>query len=191
MTNLRPRMWAAASALALAGIITACDEQRSTEPTPPVDSPNFATVFNDQIPVTAIIPNACTTDPLDVVVIDGKAHVLLNSDIEPTDPAAKVFLHVNSAGLKGEGGSFDLTDPTNPVFVPDGTKYQVHIGDNTRVVFDPTGQVFVGQTLTRIRLNNLEPGMNDLNARAQARATEDGVTFLNATAECADFDIEV
>jgi hypothetical protein len=181
MTSFGARIWATASALALAGILTACDEQRSTEPVPPVDGPNFAQVINERIdfPTLVVPDNPCTTELFDEVTISGgQLHILITEGIDPLDPTVVARLHVNSSGVKGEG--------------EDGSKYHVKISDHTRLVasLDPNFK-WQAKDDTTIWLLNQDPEGGDLKVRARAFVTENNlVQFVFVNAECGDFDAD-
>jgi hypothetical protein len=183
MTNLRARIWAGASALALTGMIAACDGLRQTEPAAPVDGPSFAAVANEQIdfPTLVIPDNPCTEELFDAVTLEGgKLHILITDEIDPLDPTVVARLHINSSGVKGTGA--------------DGSRYNVKISDNTRLVADadPTNNIrFQAKDDTTIWVLNQDPEGGDLKVRARAFVTDNNlVQFVFLDAECGQFDEE-
>jgi hypothetical protein len=182
-------MWAAASALALAGIIAACDGPRPSEPAAPVDGPNFATVFNDWVVLSPLtIPNPCAATDVTqppFVTISGKFHVTISEDIDPLGTST-LRLHINSANFNGEGTSA-LVGGT-----PTGDDYRGKLSDNTRLRIDPLAAAFTTQDQTKFFLINKSGDpttMNDLIVTTRLFVHDGQVQWLDATVECAAIDV--
>jgi hypothetical protein len=198
MTNLRARLWASASALALASIIAACDGLRQTEPAGPVDGPNFAQALNEWVdlvnPLTGepfiTIPNPCATDdPTQpaFVTISGKFHVTVSENIDALGNST-AHIHVNSANFKGEGTTALIGGE------PTGDDYRGKLSDNTRLRAQRllTGG-FAAQDQTKFLLINKEGGpdaMNDLIVTTRVFVNNGEIQWLDATAECGAIEIE-
>jgi hypothetical protein len=186
----RSKLLATASALALAGIIAACDGPRSTEPAAPVDGPNFASVLNEWVVLDPLtIPNPCAAeDPTQppFVTVSGKFHVHVESDLD-LSPGA--HLHINSANFKGEG--------TTALFggTPTGDDYRGKLSDNTRLRAQelPTGG-FATQDQTKFFLINKEGGpdaMNDLIITTRVFVHDGKIQWVGpTTVECGAIDVE-
>jgi hypothetical protein len=191
MTNLRARLWASASALALAGTIVACDGLRQTEPAAPVDGPNFASVLNEWVVLDPLtIPNPCATeDPTQpaFVTISGKFHVTVSENIDALGNST-AHLHINSANFKGEGTTALIGG------TPTGDDYRGKLSDNTRLRAQRllTGG-FATQDQTKFFLINKEGGptaMNDLIVTTRVFVNNGKIQWLDATAECGAIDTE-
>lgn len=193
MTNLSARLWASASALALAGIIVACDGPRQTEPAAPVDGPNFASVFNDWVELDAdpltegnqplVIFDPCSGE---YVAISGKFHVTVSENIDALGNST-AHIHINSASFKGEGTTALIGgEPTD-------TRYRGKLSDNTRLRAQAVLGGYAAQDQTKLLLINTEGGpdaMNDLIVTARAFLNNGKIQWLDASATCAAIAIE-
>ena len=139
---LRVRIPALAATALFLGAI-ACDQPAPTSATA---RPNLDNEVNQTTDIILVVPNPCTDELLDVVTLTGKVHYTVDVDVDPTDPDASARLHINSAGLRGEGTS--------------GDRYSAQIlNPNTRLVVDPLDNTrLVARDFTRIRLLNQGPG---------------------------------
>jgi hypothetical protein len=190
MTNLPTRIWAAVSALAFAGIMVACDGPRQTEPTPPVDGPNFAQVFNDWVELDPLtIPNPCAAEDLTqppFVTISGKFHVTVSENLDALGNST-FHLHINSANFKGEGTSALIGGE------PTGDDYRGKLSDNTRLRAQRLLTGFASQDQTKFFLINKEGGptaRNDLIVTTRVFVNNGKIQWLDATAECGAIDTE-
>jgi hypothetical protein len=190
MTKLRARLWAAAPALALAGLIASCDGPRQTEPAAPVDGPNFSQVLNEWVELEEItIPNPCAAEDITqppFVTISGKFHVTVSENIDALGNST-LHLHINSANFKGEGTTALIGG------TPTGDDYRGKLSDNTRLRAQRLLTGFAAQDQTKFFLINKEGGptaRNDLIVTTRVFVNNGKIQWLDATAECGAIDVE-
>jgi hypothetical protein len=166
-----------------------CDGPRQTEPTPPVDGPNFAQVLNEWVELAPItVPNPCATeDPTQpaFVTISGRFHVHLESNLDLLSPTA--HLHLNSANFKGEGTTALIGGQ------PTGDDYRGKLSDNTRLRIDPLEPSFTTQDQTKFYLINKEgdpTAMNDLIVTTRLFVNDGELQWVGYTVECGAIELE-